>query len=52
MFGFLLTISSADIEQEVNGLYTFSREEKLDSAKVKALITDAIQTFYNRVGKV
>ncbi|KAF4469307.1 glycoside hydrolase family 2 [Fusarium albosuccineum] len=39
----------ADIEQEVNGLYTFDREEKLDSTKVKALINDAIQTFYNRV---
>jgi hypothetical protein len=47
----LLTVSSADIEQEVNGLYTFNREEKLDSTKVKALITDAIQTFYNRVNK-
>ncbi|KAJ4207519.1 hypothetical protein NW767_002772 [Fusarium falciforme] len=41
----------ADIEQEVNGLYTFNREEKLDSTKVKALITDAIQTFYNKVNK-
>jgi len=41
----------ADIEQEVNGLYTFNREEKLDSTKVKALITDAIQTFYKRVNK-
>ncbi|KAF4984095.1 hypothetical protein FZEAL_634 [Fusarium zealandicum] len=39
----------ADIEQEVNGLYTFDREEKLDAAKVKAIITEAIQSFYSRV---
>ncbi|KPM39008.1 hypothetical protein AK830_g7552 [Neonectria ditissima] len=39
----------ADIEQEVNGVYTFDRKEKLNSAKVKAIIDEALKTFYNRV---
>ncbi|CAF3618135.1 hypothetical protein SNK03_002807 [Fusarium graminearum] len=39
----------ADIEQEVNGLYTFNREEKLDASKVKAVLDKAIGQYYNRV---
>ncbi|KAH8688387.1 family 2 glycoside hydrolase [Ilyonectria robusta] len=41
----------ADIEQEVNGVYTFDRQEKLDSTKVKAMINEAVQAFYDRVNK-
>ncbi|KAK7431643.1 hypothetical protein QQZ08_001861 [Neonectria magnoliae] len=39
----------ADIEQEVNGVYTFDRKEKLNSAKVKAIIDGALKAFYDRV---
>lgn len=39
-----------DIEQEANGLYSFKREEKLDATKVKAVIDQALQGFYARVG--
>ncbi|KAF5664533.1 hypothetical protein FDENT_12845 [Fusarium denticulatum] len=39
----------ADIEQEVNGLYTFNREAKLDASKVKAVIDKALGAYYNRV---
>lgn len=38
-----------DIEQETNGLYTQSRLEKLDAAKVKAVFEEAAQMFYERV---
>lgn len=38
-----------DIEQEANGLYTFDRREKLDAAKVKAVIDGALKLFYDRV---
>ncbi|CAM1510786.1 Fc.00g082990.m01.CDS01 [Cosmosporella sp. VM-42] len=37
----------ADIEQEVNGLYTFDRKEKLDSARVKVLVEQAVASFYD-----
>lgn len=40
---------SSDIEQEVNGFYSFNREEKLDSTKVKAVFDDAMARFYKRV---
>ncbi|KAM0335151.1 hypothetical protein ACHAQA_000192 [Verticillium albo-atrum] len=39
----------ADIEQETNGLYTFDRKEKLDASRVKALIEEALKSFYARV---
>lgn len=42
----MLTMNSTDIEQETNGLYSFNREEKLDSAKVKALMEEAAQLYY------
>lgn len=45
----LIRFCSADIEQEVNGLYTFNREEKLDASKVKAVLDKAIGQYYNRV---
>ncbi|KAM3504546.1 hypothetical protein MY10362_003508 [Beauveria mimosiformis] len=38
-----------DIEQEVNGLYTFDRKEKLDAKKVKTVIDGALKVFYDRV---
>ncbi|KAK2594494.1 hypothetical protein QQS21_007775 [Conoideocrella luteorostrata] len=40
-----------DIEQEANGLYTYDRKEKLDSAKVKVIIDNSLATFYKRVGQ-
>ncbi|KAH0525480.1 hypothetical protein TsFJ059_007845 [Trichoderma semiorbis] len=46
--GFVYT-QLTDIEQETNGLYTFSRQEKLDPAKIKAVMEEAAQMFYTRV---
>ncbi|KAH7361395.1 beta-galactosidase [Plectosphaerella cucumerina] len=39
----------ADIEQEANGLYTFDRKEKLDAARVKSLVDEALAVFYEAV---
>ncbi|KAI6781283.1 Beta-galactosidase-like protein [Emericellopsis cladophorae] len=39
----------ADIEQEANGLYSFDREEKLDSSKVRALMEEAIKGYYAKL---
>ncbi|KAF2143944.1 glycoside hydrolase family 2 protein [Aplosporella prunicola CBS 121167] len=47
--GFVYT-QLADIEQETNGLYTFDRKEKLESAKVKAVMDDAQKIFYKSRG--
>ncbi|TFB05027.1 Beta-galactosidase [Trichoderma ghanense] len=49
--GFVYT-QLTDIEQETNGLYTFDRREKLDCAEVKAVMEEAAQMFYKRVGGV
>ena len=38
--------SRADIEQEVNGLYSFDRKPKLDVRAVKAII-DKVHETYN-----
>lgn len=46
-----LTFHRSDIEQEVNGVYSFDRKEKLNSAKVKGMIGEAVQVFYDRVNK-
>ncbi|EHK24330.1 glycoside hydrolase family 2 protein [Trichoderma virens Gv29-8] len=46
--GFVYT-QLTDIEQETNGLYTYMRQEKLDAAKVKAVMEEAAQMFYKRV---
>lgn len=42
-------INRTDIEQEVNGLYTFDRREKLDAGRVKELLEKALGVFYQRV---
>ncbi|KAJ6443230.1 glycoside hydrolase family 2 protein [Purpureocillium lavendulum] len=39
-----------DIEQEANGLYTFDRKEKLDASRVKQVMEEAIQMFYDNAG--
>ena len=39
--------SRADIEQEVNGLYTPDRKEKLDAAKVKAIFKEAEKLYFS-----
>ena len=45
----MLTQYRADIEQEVNGLYSFDRKEKLDSSKVRKLMEEAQKMYYDRV---
>ncbi len=44
----MLTLHSTDIEQEVNGLYTFGREEKMESGKVKEVVDAAISMYYRQ----
>ncbi|KAH8890221.1 glycoside hydrolase [Thozetella sp. PMI_491] len=43
--GFVYT-QLTDVEQEVNGLYTFDRKEKLDVAGVRAIMESAIKKYY------
>ncbi|KAL2203187.1 family 2 glycoside hydrolase [Sarocladium strictum] len=40
-----------DIEQETNGLYSFNREAKMDPAKVKAVIDNAMAEYYKATPK-
>ncbi|KAF2096774.1 glycoside hydrolase family 2 multidomain protein [Rhizodiscina lignyota] len=47
--GFVYT-QLTDIEQEVNGLYSYDRREKLDSAKVKAIMDGAQKVYYEQLG--
>ncbi|OTB05942.1 glycoside hydrolase family 2 protein [Hypoxylon sp. CI-4A] len=44
--GFVYTQLS-DIEQEVNGLYTFDRKEKIPAADVKKVVDAAAKTYYD-----
>lgn len=46
--GFVWT-QLTDIEQETNGLYSFNRREKLDAVKVKAVLDNAQQKYYERM---
>ncbi|KAJ5287300.1 hypothetical protein N7478_002986 [Penicillium angulare] len=39
-----------DIEQEVNGLYSYDRKEKVPVARVKAIMDAAKDYYYNHVG--
>jgi hypothetical protein len=39
-------LDRTDIEQEVNGLCTFGRREKIDSHKVKEAVDAAISMYY------
>jgi hypothetical protein len=41
----------ADIEQEVNGLYTPDRKEKLDASKVKAIFDQAEKVYFDHLAK-
>lgn len=46
-FKYLLTLLfRCDIEQEVNGLYTYDRKEKVPTDKVKAIM-DAAKDYYH-----
>lgn len=36
----------ADIEQEVNGLYSFDRKEKLDSTQMKKVFDEVAKVYY------
>ena len=38
----------ADIEQEVNGLYSFDRKAKLDVAQVRAINERAQKEYYSK----
>jgi hypothetical protein len=42
----ILTVCRTDVEQEVNGLYTFDRKPKLDVTKMKGII-DQCRGLYN-----
>jgi len=45
----LLTTSRCDIEQEVNGLYSFDRKPKVPVDKVKAIMDAASDYYYQHV---
>lgn len=40
-----------DIEQEVNGLYSFDRKEKIPAAEVKKLFDSAAKVYYDSLKK-
>ncbi|KAI0125676.1 beta-galactosidase [Xylariales sp. AK1849] len=48
--GFVYT-QLTDIEQEVNGLYSFDRSEKIDPAEVKKIFDKAQKMYYDLVAK-
>ena len=39
-------LDRTDIEQEVNGLYTFGRKQKIDRNKVKKVVDSALSMYY------
>jgi hypothetical protein len=41
-------LDRTDIEQEVNGLLTFDRKHKIESAKVKEAVDAAIAMYYEQ----
>jgi hypothetical protein len=41
--------SRCDIEQEVNGLYTYDRKEKVPAEKVKAIMDAARDLYYQKL---
>ncbi|KAI1761857.1 glycoside hydrolase family 2 protein [Hypoxylon sp. FL1150] len=41
----------SDIEQEVNGLYSFDRREKISAVEVKKIVDAARQTYYDSLPK-
>jgi hypothetical protein len=46
----LLTwLARCDIEQEVNGLYTYDRKAKVPAAKVRAIMVTAQDYYYQHV---
>ncbi|KAF2728423.1 glycoside hydrolase [Polyplosphaeria fusca] len=47
--GFVWT-QLTDIEQETNGLYSWDRKEKLEAAKVKAVMDSAKEKYFERLG--
>lgn len=48
--GFVYT-QITDIEQEVNGLYSFDRMEKMDAAEVKKIVDKAKKMYYDSLAK-
>ncbi|KAK6087355.1 glycosyl hydrolase family 2 protein [Seiridium cupressi] len=48
--GFVYT-QLTDIEQEVNGLYSFDRREKIDPAEVKKIFDKAAKVYYDAVAQ-
>ncbi len=47
----LLIQNRSDIEQEVNGLYSFDRREKISAVEVKKIVDAAKQTYYDSLPK-
>ena len=41
----MLTLCSCDIEQEVNGVYTPDRKEKLDATEVKKVVERVMEKY-------
>lgn len=47
----MLTLYRTDIEQEVNGLYTYDRKEKIPPADVKKVIDRVAKVYYDSLKK-
>jgi hypothetical protein len=43
--------NSTDIEQEVNGVYSFGRKEKIPAAEVKKIFDAAQKSYYHSLSK-
>lgn len=41
----------SDVEQEVNGLYSFDRREKIPATEVKKIVDGAKQVYYDSLPK-
>lgn len=44
----LISCRRTDIEQEVNGVYSFDREAKIDPAKLKDIFDQGARTYLER----
>lgn len=47
----LASITRTDIEQEVNGLYSFDRKEKIPAVEVKKIIDRVAKVYYDSLKK-
>ena len=47
----LIRVCRSDIEQEVNGLYSFDRREKIPATEVSKIVEEVIKVYYDSLPK-